>query len=216
MTLSTVAPGYSVAALFVSPKGPYWGRPDVDAWDEERDARDYRGLLPVVAHPPCGRLSKLAAHTEARYPGRFPIGVDGGCFASALQSVFAWGGVLEHPAESKAWDEYSLPSPKFGKWFGFLRSLPGRRSRALAYVTEVMHVDYGHEAQKRTWLLYVGINPPAPMVWQGRKASKVVGFCTNNCDTPLTDRLGSQEASRTPEAFAECLISLARNCGGTK
>lgn len=216
MSLHTAAPGYSVAALFVSPKGPYCGRADVDAWDEDRDARDYRGPLPVVAHPPCGRWSKLAASVEARYPERFPIGVDGGCFASALQSVFRWGGVLEHPAETKAWAEYALPEPKFSKWFGFLRSLPGRRSNALAYVTEVMQVDYGHPARKRTWLLYVGINRPAPLLWEGRKASKVVGFCTNRCNRPVSDRLNSQASSRTPEAFAECLISLARNCGGTK
>ncbi len=32
-----------IAALFVDRKGPYWGRPDVDAWDLERDAREYDG-----------------------------------------------------------------------------------------------------------------------------------------------------------------------------
>jgi hypothetical protein len=32
-----------IAALFVMPDGPYANRPDVDAWDESRDARKYAG-----------------------------------------------------------------------------------------------------------------------------------------------------------------------------
>lgn len=32
----------TVALLYVSRKGPYWGCPDADVWDEERDARRYR------------------------------------------------------------------------------------------------------------------------------------------------------------------------------
>lgn len=206
----------TAAALFVDPKGPYWNDPRCDCWDEKRDARNYRGPLPVVAHPPCGRWSKLAASVEARYPERFPVGVDGGCFASALQSVFRWGGVLEHPAESLAWDEYGLPTPKFGRWFGFLRNVQGRERvlRPLSYVTEVCQVDYGHKARKRTWLLYVGMAVPPPLRWGNTKATHVVGFSTNRCKRPMSDRLGSKASARTPIEFANTLINLAANCGG--
>ena len=42
-----------IAALFVHKGGAYFGLPDVDPWDEARDARLYPGPHPVVAHPPC-------------------------------------------------------------------------------------------------------------------------------------------------------------------
>lgn len=44
-----------IAALFVQTNGAYFGLPDVDPWDEARDARKYSGPHPVVAHPPCSK-----------------------------------------------------------------------------------------------------------------------------------------------------------------
>ena len=46
-----------IAALYVETNGVYYGLPDVDPWDEARDARLYDGPFPVVAHPPCPRWS---------------------------------------------------------------------------------------------------------------------------------------------------------------
>lgn len=92
----------TVAALYISKHGPYWNREGVDAWDETRDARNYDGPHPVVAHPPCQLWVNLAAVNWKRYqrqlPAWYPGGDDGGCFAHALQSVLTYGGVLE-PAE---------------------------------------------------------------------------------------------------------------------
>ena len=58
----------TVAALYVDPRGCYAGLPDVDVWDEQRDARTYAGPHPVVAHPPCSRWCRLAGLVEARHP----------------------------------------------------------------------------------------------------------------------------------------------------
>lgn len=90
-----------IAALFVQANGSYYGLPDVDPWDQKRDARLYPGPWPVVAHPPCSRWCRLAGLVEARWGHK--RGEDGGCFAFALASVRRWGGVLEHPAYSDAW-----------------------------------------------------------------------------------------------------------------
>lgn len=84
-----------IAALYVQRGGVYYGLPDVDPWDETRDARLYAGPHPVVAHPPCSRWCRLAGLVEARWGHR--KGDDGGCFAAALASVRAWGGCWSIP-----------------------------------------------------------------------------------------------------------------------
>jgi hypothetical protein len=132
----------TVAALYVDPNGVYAGLPDVEVWDEARDARQYAGPWPVVAHPPCARWCQLASVNAARWGT--PIGEDGGCFAAALDAVRVYGGVLEHPAYSLAWPTFDLPYPVPGHW---------RRSFLDAgWVTEVAQSAYGHPARKRTWL----------------------------------------------------------------
>jgi len=47
-----------IAALYVQTNGCYFGLPDVDPWDEKRDARLYAGPWAVVAHPPCERWGR--------------------------------------------------------------------------------------------------------------------------------------------------------------
>lgn len=140
-----------IAALFVETNGVYFGLPDVDPWDKERDARLYAGPWPVVAHPPCSTWGYMAPVNKARYGHE--IGADDGCFASAIESVRTFGGVLEHPAESHAWRRFDLTPPGDGHW---ARSLYHPNE----WATMVCQRNYGHPARKRTWLLYVGPNPP--------------------------------------------------------
>ena len=61
-----------VAALYVETNGVYYGLPDVDPWDEERDARLYDGPWPVVAHPPCARWvrGRASGRSALRLQGR--------------------------------------------------------------------------------------------------------------------------------------------------
>lgn len=84
-----------VAALYVEAGGCYYGLPNVDCWDEARDARLYDGPWPVVAHPPCERWGKYWGGSPtviARTGQRKTKGDDGGCFEAALASVRQWGG----------------------------------------------------------------------------------------------------------------------------
>lgn len=103
-----------IAALFVDRRGPYWGRPDIDAWDAARDARVYAGDLPVVVHPPCERWGRYWGGGPSAHVKRV-LGDDNGCFASAYASVNRCGGVLEHPEASHAFfRRFGIPSPPRG------------------------------------------------------------------------------------------------------
>lgn len=187
----------NLAALFVDPRGPYSNRRDVDVWDKDRDARNYSGPWPVVAHPPCQLWVNFAALNFKRWGGEHNRpGNDGGCFASALASVRRWTGVLEHPAFSNAWAAHGLDRPVFGEW---TEGAPGE------WVTEVWQSAYGHLARKRTWLFYKGPRP-SPMRWEKKPGTHQVG----RFDV-IKPVIAKRRASLTPEEFAEALISLAKS-----
>ncbi len=187
-----------IAALFVDPRGCYVGVPDVDPWDEKRDARTYPGPHPVVAHPPCSRWCALAPLIEARWGHR--VGDDGGCFAAALDAVRVWGGVLEHPAFSYAWAEFDLIRPEYGGW----RKKPGYPD----WTCEVWQRAYGHRAQKRTWLYYSGAQPPFELDWSRPAPEATVSYCANNGGVERP-RLTKKQAAATPPAFRDMLVCLA-------
>ncbi len=215
-----------IAALYVDPKGVY-DRPGVDVWGLERDARRYTGPWPVVAHPPCARWCLMAGFVQSVYG--YKVGDDGGCFEAALAAVRAYGGVLEHPAFTKAWPAFGLPEPTIGAW--------RRTLFDSGWVTEVWQLAYGHPARKKTWLYYVGHAKPPPLrwavgrsdVWVGygdtfaaeRKAqalapvAKVGNFRFRSKSSPIAQgplsrkRVTKKEAAATPPAFADALIALA-------
>lgn len=182
-----------VAALFVHPAGPYFGRPDVDPWGEERDARLYAGPWPVVAHPPCGRWA-----TFSTWKTGAGVGQDDGCFESALASVRRWGGVLEHPERSFAWGAFGLPAAVRGSWARAVGD-PG-------WSTIVDQRAYGHKARKRTWLYYVGRTDPPPVDWT-REPDRDHG---GNPVRVGVEVMSKRERALTPPRFADMLIALAR------
>lgn len=189
-----------IAALFVQPDGCYAGIEYVDAWPESRDARLYEGILPVVAHPPCQLWGALAAVNYARWGGEHnKPGNDHGCFASALASVNRCGGVLEHPAKTRAWSAHGLDKPKA---IGWSRSGDG-------WVCEVWQSAYGHRANKATWLYYVGKKPPFELDWSRPAGSHQVGFQDKRGKARNKPTLNKREANATPDKFRDALISLA-------
>lgn len=188
-----------VAALFCDPKGPYPTLPLVDAWDESRDARKYGRGLPVVAHPPCHLWVNFAALNFKRYGGEHNRpGNDGGCFKAALRAVRECGGVLEHPASSNAWAAFDLRRPLRLGW---------NRVSDWEWVCEVWQSAYGHAARKRTWLLYHSLHrhSPCELDWTRAPGMAQIGWFDRAKPT-----LSKKESSRTPRAFAEVLVGLAR------
>lgn len=193
----------TVAALFVEKGGVYYGLPDVEPWDIERDARLYAGPHPVVAHPPCQLWTNMAGVNFRRYGGPHNRpGNDRGCFAAALTAVQRWGGVLEHPAGSFAWPTFGLSRPIN---IGWQRTALGTSADTEEWVCEVWQSAYGHRARKRTWLYYVGLKP-ANLVWSRAPGSHQVGWFDRKKPT-----LGKKAASATPPAFRDLLLSIARS-----
>lgn len=193
-----------IAALFVRADGVYTGRPDVTPWCipkeytlfefMRQDARMYPGPWTVVAHPPCARWSRLA-HIHKHREG-LGIGEDGGCFASALASVERWGGVLEHPAGSAAWEKFGITHPRFGA--GWVRARSG-------WTCSVDQGRYGHPARKRTWLYYVGADPqPLDTTAAPVGERSAIAGCVG------VERQAKRNRELTPPAFAEVLIDLAK------
>jgi hypothetical protein len=181
-------PPMIVAALYVQHGGIYYSLPDVDPWDEARDARLYDGPHPAVAHPPCKTWSLMGQCRPAIVRGD-----DGGCFEAALAAVRAYGGVLEHPAHSHAWRAFGLPRPAAYGWTGSLGDK--------GWTCEVDQAQYGHPANKRTWLYYVGPTLP-PMLW---------GPAPSTGRTVRNDGGGGRDQrSITPRPFALALTRLAR------
>lgn len=198
-----------IAALYVEPGGVYCGLDSVDPWDETRDARQYAGPWPVVAHPPCERWGRFW-HGSPRKPHQFKLGDDGGCFDAALYAVRRWGGVLEHPADSHAWAAFELRRPPRGGGWVSADNYGG----ATCYV-EQGH--YGHMARKATWLYACGVDLPE-LRW---------GRLPQRLDPKMVERHGYEYARRkglvsmiggknkkairnaTPPAFRDVLLRIA-------
>lgn len=192
-----------IAALFVEKDGCYFGLEGVDAWDKGRDARKYTGPHPVVAHPPCQLWVNLAGVNFVRYrtPHNRP-GNDLGCFSAALNAVRNWGGVLEHPAGSFAWDTFGLPKPAATGWTSNYRDL---RGSLIEWTCEVWQSAYGHLARKKTWLYYVGPQP-LELNWSRNDGTHQVGWFDRKKPT-----LSKKQASATPPTFRDALLILARH-----
>lgn len=200
-----------IAALYVEPNGVYSDIQNVEPWDEARDARQYAGPWPVVAHPPCERWGRFW-HGSPRKPHQFKLGDDGGCFEAALNAVREWCGVLEHPADSKAWEAFGLNKPpRGGQWV--------KADECGGFTCYVEQGFYGHIARKPTWLYAFGVELPA-LKW---------GLGQQRLHPGLLEKYGYEYARRkgvvsciggkdkkakrnaTPIEFRDVLLEVARS-----
>lgn len=206
--------GQAIAALYVESGGTYWKLPDVDPWDEARDARLYAGPYPVVAHPPCQRWGKLWAGQPLwikRTGIRKVKGDDGGCFEAALAAVRKWGGIIEHPWGSHAWAYFGLNKPpRSGGWIA--ADFHG------GWTCCVEQGRYGHYARKPTLLYAVGCELPE-LDW-GEGEPRYDPELIERKGLAWVKRLGevgargggtdSKPRIGTPEPFRDLLLSIAR------
>jgi len=201
-----------IAALFVMPDGPYANLPQVDIWDEERDARRYAGPHRVVAHPPCERWGRYW-HGGPSARVRRVKGDDNGCFESALRSVIKFGGVLEHPAASSAWDAFGLRRPpRRGGWIGAGPNGGG------GFTCCVDQGHYGHPAQKATWLFAVGVPPSCYELKWGKTYNRIRlddGYHSAEerrraIRTGICQRLSRRQRMETPVPFRDLLLRIAK------
>lgn len=196
----------TVAALFVDEGGVYDGLPDVEVWGITRDARLYSGPHPVVAHPPCERWGRYAGGSP-RWGRRFTPGDDGGCFASALESVLRWGGILEHPAQSRAFRAHGLASPERGGYWW-----PARDDSAPLWVAWTHQGSFGHRAVKPTWLLATGRRPdPLPWDLGGPRPRGVRADGRLQAARGDVENLSKRQRRATPPAFRDLLLAIARD-----
>jgi hypothetical protein len=189
-----------VSVLFARHDSIYKTLPGCDLWDAQRDATKWGGGNPVIAHPPCRAWGRLA-HFANPPPGEREYAV------WSVQQIRKWGGVLEHPAQSRLWGSVSLPKPGHGRdeWGGWSMSIDQHW--------------WGHRANKETWLYVCGCEPAeAPKtplridegthyIMRDRRR----GTASRNW---WKRRLPTREREATPEAFARWLVELARRCKG--
>lgn len=180
-----------VAVLFARKDSIYKTMSNTDVFDIDRDARNFSGSIPVVAHPPCRAWGKLKHFAKPR-PDEKQLAI------FAVQKVRENGGVLEHPAYSALWKAAALPRPGAGKddWGG--------------YSIDIDQCWFGHKARKRTWLYIVGIDIKelnVPLSFDC--ATHVVGTSKRKNQKSLPE-ITKAEREHTPKKLAEWLVDLAQ------
>ena len=180
-----------IAVLFARPDSIYKQIPDCDVWDKDRNALNWPGSMPVVAHPPCRAWGQLQ-HFAKPELGERELAI------WAVEQIRRWGGVLEHPFGSRLWAECGLPVRNQSDIYG-------------GWTLGVLQYWWGHRAAKATRLYIVGCSPShlpslpfvlgdAPCVVQTRKR------------IDHRPHLRKPEREHTPEKFAHWMVEVARRC----
>lgn len=207
-----------IAALYVLARGPYVNMPGVDPWPFRRNALCFPGGMPVVAHPPCGPWSnsgfrKLTKLSLTQGPWLAP---------AAVCQVRRDGGILEHPERSRLWLEswLGLPYPEPYRQ----RTIAGPEIDAYGgFTVELDQSAWGHKySHKRSWIYCVGVDyaaattfPPEaalkpidePAHWKPKLDKRYPGRIYRRVGMDLAS---AEQKKRSPKAFAEWLVSLAR------
>ena len=188
----------TVAVLFARADSIYKTIPGVDVWDETRDARRWPGGSKVVAHPPCRLWGRLKQFAKAKDPA-----MEKQLARDAITHIRRFGGVLEHPAESDLWWDMAMP-------------LPGRPPDQYGgWTAQIRQCDWGHKAEKLTWLYIVGCHPDdLPPLPERREPTHYIksnrsGYRPSARKLP---HVTHDEREHTPPELARWLVELASRC----
>ena len=121
-----------ISVLCIQKKSNYRLYPDLDLWDAQRDAYNFKGSNPVITHAPCAQWCRLRNFAK---DDPYTKGLAQFCFDIVVSN----GGIFEHPADSLFLKSVTLPDhcklyEVEGRWFGF-------------------------PARKRTWLVFSKCKP---------------------------------------------------------
>ena len=170
-----------VSVLCAAPNSVYKRLPDVDVFDEARDARTFDGSTPIVAHPPCRAWSAFTRHQAKPGPEEVSLGL------WCCERLKSCGGVLEQPAKSHLFQAGGLPLP--GNKLGNLWSI------------EVWQSWWGYGDRKATWLCFSNVESNAVQcpiqLWRpvGRNS--------------INHKGSKNQRAATCEPFAKWLIDIA-------
>lgn len=170
------------AALFVRRKSHYASL-GLDCYDINRDALTWPGGTPGIFHPPCRSWGQLSHFSKPR-AGEKDLAI------WAIDMCRQWGGVVEHPINSRLW-----------KTVGCMPY--GIRDDHGGLLIPVLQSWWGHRAPKATGLYVVGAVPELP---------------ADLVDSSVTtiEKMGRAERERTPDLLALWLVDLATKCGGVQ
>lgn len=169
-----------VSVLFAMTDSIYKTLPGCDVWDEQRNALNFKGGAPIIAHPPCRLFSRMRylskADIEEKRLAYFAIDMVRNC-----------GGVLEHPYQSKLWEEKKLPKPGQRDRWGFTIAMP--------------QFWFGHMITKPTLFYICGLG--------SSKNLPEIEFKLGDAGT-VFERMPKHLRSATPPRMAQWLLAVAR------
>jgi hypothetical protein len=206
-----------INVLYAEADGVYSNINEIEVWDILKDARKCKNGHKAICHPPCERWGRYWGGGPSVKVKRI-MGDDGQCFAHSLWHVRNFGGVIEHPEASHAWNYYGLAKPpKKGGWI--IADIYG------GFTCCVEQGNYGHKARKATWLYINKINA-IELFWgksEGKARidsgfhSKEVAMTARSCPNyKPVKRISSRERIDTPVEFRDLLISMVLNKGDRK
>lgn len=163
----------SVPVLFTRKTSPYLAL-GCDCYDADRDALTWQGGRPAIFHPPCRAWGQLSHMAKPR-PGERELAL------WAIQKVRAFGGVLEHPINSRLWREADCLS-----W--------GVRDRFGGVLVPLYQSSFGHRAPKASCLYFV--LDAVPSIPEPRATVTTV------------ERMCRAEREATPPELAAWLVDL--------